>query len=82
VTYLVHGEPQAASQLRDLMKKELRWNVQMQSIWKEYRSWRRNIVLKAMNVRITSHIQQMDVGNSVFFCVLGGWLVAAARRLG
>ncbi|MFZ0479563.1 MAG: MBL fold metallo-hydrolase [Terriglobales bacterium] len=29
VTYLVHGEPQAASQLRDLMKKELRWNVQI-----------------------------------------------------
>jgi metallo-beta-lactamase family protein len=29
VTYLVHGEPQAASQLRDLMKKELGWNVQV-----------------------------------------------------
>jgi metallo-beta-lactamase family protein len=29
VTYLVHGEPQASSQLRDLMKKELRWNVQV-----------------------------------------------------
>ncbi|MGA9527360.1 MAG: MBL fold metallo-hydrolase RNA specificity domain-containing protein [Terriglobales bacterium] len=29
VTYLVHGEPQAAAQLRDLMKKELRWNVQI-----------------------------------------------------
>jgi metallo-beta-lactamase family protein len=29
VTYLVHGEPQASSQLRDLMKKELRWNVQI-----------------------------------------------------
>jgi metallo-beta-lactamase family protein len=28
-TYLVHGEPQAALQLRDLMKKELRWNVQV-----------------------------------------------------
>ena len=27
-TYLVHGEPDAASQLRDLMKKELGWNVQ------------------------------------------------------
>ncbi|MGD0163554.1 MAG: MBL fold metallo-hydrolase [Candidatus Sulfotelmatobacter sp.] len=27
VTYLVHGEPDAASQLRDLMKKELGWNV-------------------------------------------------------
>lgn len=29
VTYLVHGEPQAASQLRDLMKKQLGWNVQV-----------------------------------------------------
>lgn len=29
ITYLVHGEPQAASQLRDLMKKELRWNVRI-----------------------------------------------------
>ncbi len=29
VTYLVHGEPAAASQLRDLMKKELGWNVQV-----------------------------------------------------
>ena len=29
VTYLVHGEPAASSQLRDLMKKELRWNVQV-----------------------------------------------------
>jgi len=29
VTYLVHGEPQASSQLRDLMKKELGWNVQV-----------------------------------------------------
>ena len=27
MTYLVHGEPDAASQLRDLMKKELGWNV-------------------------------------------------------
>lgn len=27
-TYLVHGEPDASSQLRDLMKKELGWNVQ------------------------------------------------------
>jgi metallo-beta-lactamase family protein len=27
VTYLVHGEPDAAGQLRDLMKKELGWNV-------------------------------------------------------
>jgi metallo-beta-lactamase family protein len=26
-TYLVHGEPAAASELRDLMKKELGWNV-------------------------------------------------------
>ena len=29
VTYLVHGEPAAASQLRDAMKKELGWNVQV-----------------------------------------------------
>jgi metallo-beta-lactamase family protein len=29
VTYLVHGEPSASSQLRDLMKKELGWNVQI-----------------------------------------------------
>jgi metallo-beta-lactamase family protein len=29
VTYLVHGEPQASSQLRDLMKKDLGWNVQV-----------------------------------------------------
>ena len=29
VTYLVHGEPAASSQLRDLMKKELGWNVQV-----------------------------------------------------
>ncbi len=29
VTYLVHGEPMASSQLRDLMKKELGWNVQV-----------------------------------------------------
>ncbi len=29
VTYLVHGEPQASWQLRDLMKKELHWNVQV-----------------------------------------------------
>ena len=29
VTYLVHGEPQASSQLRDLMTKELQWNVQV-----------------------------------------------------
>jgi metallo-beta-lactamase family protein len=28
-TYLVHGEPNAASQLRDLMNKELGWNVQI-----------------------------------------------------
>jgi len=28
ITYLVHGEPDASSQLRDLMKKELGWNVQ------------------------------------------------------
>ena len=29
VTYLVHGEPAASSQLRDLMQKELGWNVQV-----------------------------------------------------
>ena len=29
VTYLVHGEPSASSQLRDVMKKELGWNVQV-----------------------------------------------------
>ena len=29
ITYLVHGEPQASSQLRDLMMKELGWNVQV-----------------------------------------------------
>ena len=29
VTYLVHGEPSASSQLRDLMQKELGWNVQV-----------------------------------------------------
>lgn len=28
-TYLVHGEPVASSQLRDRMKKELGWNVQV-----------------------------------------------------
>jgi metallo-beta-lactamase family protein len=28
-TYLVHGEPDASGQLRDLMKKELGWNVQL-----------------------------------------------------
>jgi metallo-beta-lactamase family protein len=28
-TYLVHGEPAAASQLRDRMKKDLGWNVQV-----------------------------------------------------
>ena len=27
VTYLVHGEPAASSQLRDRMKKELGWKV-------------------------------------------------------
>jgi metallo-beta-lactamase family protein len=31
VTYLVHGEPPAASQLRDTMQKELGWNVQVAS---------------------------------------------------
>ena len=29
VTYLVHGEPSASSQLRDTMTKELGWNVQV-----------------------------------------------------
>jgi metallo-beta-lactamase family protein len=29
VTYLVHGEPAASSQLRDVMTKELGWNVQV-----------------------------------------------------
>ena len=29
VTYLVHGEPAASSQLRDIIKKELGWNVQL-----------------------------------------------------
>jgi len=29
VTYLVHGEPAAASLLRDAIKKELGWNVQV-----------------------------------------------------
>ena len=29
VTYLVHGDPSASSQLRDLMAKELGWNVQV-----------------------------------------------------
>ena len=29
LTYLVHGEPSASSQLRDLLTKELRWNVQV-----------------------------------------------------
>src|SRR5213078_3212395 len=29
MTYLVHGEPAAASQLRDTMSKELGWNVQI-----------------------------------------------------
>jgi metallo-beta-lactamase family protein len=28
-TYLVHGEPDASSQLRDTMTKELGWNVQI-----------------------------------------------------
>ena len=28
-TYLVHGEPDASGQLRDLMKKDLGWNVQI-----------------------------------------------------
>ena len=29
VTYLVHGEPAAASELRDTMRRELGWNVQV-----------------------------------------------------
>src|SRR5262249_54846862 len=29
VTYLVHGEPAASSQLRDLMKKDLGWEVEV-----------------------------------------------------
>ena len=29
VTYLVHGEPAASSQLRETMTKELGWNVQI-----------------------------------------------------
>ena len=29
VTYLVHGDPEASSQLRDTMSKELGWNVQV-----------------------------------------------------
>jgi len=29
VTYLVHGEPDASGQLRDVMKKDLGWNVQV-----------------------------------------------------
>jgi len=29
VTYLVHGEPSASAQLRDLMKEKLGWNVQV-----------------------------------------------------
>ena len=28
-TYLVHGEPDASGQLRELMQKELGWNVQV-----------------------------------------------------
>jgi metallo-beta-lactamase family protein len=28
-TYLVHGEPDASGQLRDLMNKELGWTVQV-----------------------------------------------------
>ena len=28
-TYLVHGEPQASSQLRDAMRKELGWNIEV-----------------------------------------------------
>ena len=28
-TYLVHGEPDASGQMRELMKKELGWNVQV-----------------------------------------------------
>jgi metallo-beta-lactamase family protein len=34
VTYLVHGEPDAANQLCDLMKSQLGWNVQIAQ-WKE-----------------------------------------------
>ncbi len=30
-TFLVHGEPAAASQLRDTMIKDLHWNVQVAS---------------------------------------------------
>jgi metallo-beta-lactamase family protein len=29
VTYLVHGEPAASTQLRDTMKKELGWDVEV-----------------------------------------------------
>jgi len=29
VTYLVHGEPSASSQLRDAMSKELGWHVEV-----------------------------------------------------
>jgi metallo-beta-lactamase family protein len=29
VTYLVHGEPEASGLLRNLMKKELGWNVEI-----------------------------------------------------
>ena len=29
VTYLVHGEPAASSQLRDTLMKELGWNVEV-----------------------------------------------------
>jgi len=29
MTYLVHGEPSASSQLREAMTKELGWNVQV-----------------------------------------------------
>jgi metallo-beta-lactamase family protein len=29
VTYLVHGEPEASGQLRDLMQKELGWKVEV-----------------------------------------------------
>jgi metallo-beta-lactamase family protein len=28
-TYLVHGDPSASSQLRDVMARELGWNVQV-----------------------------------------------------
>ncbi len=34
VTYLVHGDPDAASQLRDAISKDLRWKVQVAE-WKE-----------------------------------------------